>query len=149
MTRRYLSLGSNLGDTKANLDAAVTAIAALPGVRLIARSSYYRSPPDGPVQDQPDFVNIAIAVETEIGPAALAAACRAIETKLGRDRTREISWGPRPIDIDVLGEPLDERAFVLLPLAEIAPDAVFAGASVASRRVEAGAVSRLDWPIPV
>jgi len=148
VTRCYLSLGSNVGNTKANLDAAVVAIVRLPGTRLVARSSYYRSPPDGPVQDQPDFVNIAVAVETPMDRAALVTACRKIEADLGRNRRREISWGPRPIDIDILGEPLDTRPFVLVPLAEIAPDAVFGGTTVASRPADGGAIERLDWSPP-
>ncbi len=143
----YLSLGANVGDCKANLDAAVAAIGRLAGTRVTARSSYYRSAPDGPVQDQPAFVNIAVAV-TAPDRDGLARACRTIETELGRDRSKEIPWGPRPIDIDVLGEPLDERPFVLVPLAEIAPEAVFGGSRVGSRPADREAVERLDWPVP-
>jgi 2-amino-4-hydroxy-6-hydroxymethyldihydropteridine diphosphokinase len=145
----YLSLGANVGDCKANLDAAVAAIGRLPGTRVVARSSYYRSAPDGPVQDQPAFINIAVVV-TAPDCAALARACRTIEAALGRDRSKEISWGPRPIDIDVLGEPLDERPFVLVPLAEIAPDALFDGRTVGERLTPhpVAAIERLDWEIP-
>jgi 2-amino-4-hydroxy-6-hydroxymethyldihydropteridine diphosphokinase len=147
----YLSLGANIGDCKANLDAAVAAIGRLPDTRVVARSSYYRSAPDGPVQDQPAFINIAVVV---IAPDrdTLATACRRIEAALGRDRTREISWGPRPIDIDVLGEPLDERPFVLVPLAEIAPTAVFGGRRVgeiaAAGSSTTEGLEKLDWPVP-
>lgn len=146
-TTYYLSLGANVGDCKASLDAAVAAIGLLPGTRVLARSSYYRSAPDGPVQDQPAFINVAVEVSAP-GRETLAAACRKIEAALGRDRTREIPWGPRPIDIDVLGDPLDARPFVLVPLAEIAPEAVFGGRRVASRTFDSGAVERLEWPVP-
>lgn len=155
-----LSLGGNVGDRKATMDAALTAIAALPGTTVTARSSYYRTEPDGPVA-QPWFVNLAVAVTTELTPAALAAACKEIEADLGRDRTREIAWGPRPIDIDVVATgdatgmaaavgQLDARAFVLVPLAEIAGGAVVAGRTVAARAEESGTagVERLDWPFP-
>lgn len=153
-----LSLGGNVGDRKATMDAAVAAIAALPGTTVTARSSYYRTEPDGPVA-QPWFVNLAVAVATKLPPAALAAACKEIEAALGRDRAREIPWGPRPIDIDVVatgdgfdmeaaGGALDGRAFVLVPLAEIAGSIVIAGATIAERSAAAGrnGVALLDWP---
>ena len=155
-----LSLGGNMGDRRAMMDAAVSRIAALPGTRVTARSSYYRTAPDGPVA-QDWFVNLAVAVTTDLDAAALAVACRRIEADLGRDRTREIPWGPRPIDIDVIavgtagameapGGNLDRRQFVLVPLAEIAPATVIGGSSVASHASAAGrtGVERLDWPVP-
>jgi 2-amino-4-hydroxy-6-hydroxymethyldihydropteridine diphosphokinase len=113
-------------------------------VRLIARSSDYRTPPWG-VTDQPPFINAAIIVATSLEPRVLLARALAVERALGRDRTSERRWGPRPIDIDILAyddvvlrEPdltlphphWFERAFVLLPLAEIAADRVIAGRRV-------------------
>lgn len=121
-------------------------------VRLKARSSDYRTPPWG-VTDQPPFINAVIAVATALAPHDLFARALAVERALGRDRSKERRWGPRPIDIDllayddrVLTDPdltlphprMFERAFVLAPLAEIAPDRVIAGISVSE------ALARLD-----
>ena len=147
-----LSLGGNLGDRKAVMDQAVARIAALPGVRLVARSAYYRAAPDGQVA-QPWFLNIAAALTTELSRDELAGACRAIETALGRDRSREIPWGPRPMDIDVVayGEAtdIDRRPFVLVPAAEIAGSFRVGGETLAALAMAAGTggVERLDWPI--
>jgi 2-amino-4-hydroxy-6-hydroxymethyldihydropteridine diphosphokinase len=101
VTAALLSLGGNVGDRKAAMDAAVERLAALPGTRVTARSPHYRTAPDGPVA-QDWFVNLAVAVETEMDATELAAACKRIEAALGRDRSREIPWGPRPVDIDVV-----------------------------------------------
>jgi 2-amino-4-hydroxy-6-hydroxymethyldihydropteridine diphosphokinase len=159
-TRALLSLGGNIGDRRATMDAAVARLAALPGTAVVARSSYYRTEPDGPVV-QDWFVNLAVALTTDLDTAALIAACRQIEIDLGRDRASEIPWGPRPIDIDVIaigGEarmetvagPLDRRAFVLVPLAEIAPATVIDGRSIGdhARATGAAGVERLDWAAP-
>src|SRR5258708_31601558 len=101
MTEAFLALGSNLGDRKALVDEAVQRIGKLPGTRLTARSSYYRTEPVGPVP-QEWFLNIAVRLRTELGPNALLAACHAIEAALGRRREAEIRWGPRFIDIDLI-----------------------------------------------
>ncbi|RVU17808.1 2-amino-4-hydroxy-6-hydroxymethyldihydropteridine diphosphokinase [Methylobacterium oryzihabitans] len=142
MTRAYLGLGSNLGDKAAMLDRAVTELGAVPGVSVAARSRDYRTPPWGDT-DQDFFLNGALAVDTTLSPHALLEACLAVETRLGRVRERR--WGPRLIDIDVLHVAdavvederlvlphrfLRERAFVLVPLAEIAPDLVLGGETV-------------------
>jgi 2-amino-4-hydroxy-6-hydroxymethyldihydropteridine diphosphokinase len=151
-TEALLSLGGNVGDRKAMIDAAVARLAALPGTKVHARSSYYRTEPVGPVV-QGWFLNIAVALETSLGFEPLAAACREIETDLGRDRSSEIPSGPRPIDIDVLthGEIAnpDDRAFVLVPLAEIAADALVAGVPVRDRLagISTAGVEKLDWPV--
>lgn len=141
-TRAFLALGSNIGDKAANLRAAAKAIAALPGTTVIAKSSVYRTPPWGKT-DQDWFANAAIAVETTLAPLALLEACLAIEIELGRVRRER--WGPRVIDIDVLlhGDArltserltlphpaMAERAFVLIPLREIAPDLAIAGRAI-------------------
>ena len=140
--RAYLGIGSNIGDMAAMLDRAVAGLAATPGIRVLQRSADYRTPPWGNT-DQPWFLNGAVAVDTDLDPHGLLDACLSIEHELGR--VREERWGPRIIDIDVLayeGAAVDdarlvlphryvrERAFVLVPLAEIAPDLVIGGERV-------------------
>ncbi|MEP4030815.1 2-amino-4-hydroxy-6-hydroxymethyldihydropteridine diphosphokinase [Roseibium polysiphoniae] len=147
-TRAALGLGSNMGDTKANLDAAVERLNASQGISVTARSSDYRTPPWGPVP-QDDYRNICITVETTLSPRALLERCLEVERKLGR--IRDIRWGPRIIDIDVLiygTEAVDEenltvphprmgeRAFVLIPLAEIWPDAPIGDGQTAAEALE-------------
>jgi 2-amino-4-hydroxy-6-hydroxymethyldihydropteridine diphosphokinase len=137
----YLGLGGNVGDSRATLNRAVQAIADADGIRLVARSSDYKTPPWG-VTDQPPFVNLCLAVDTTLRPRALLALIHDIERSLGRDRANEQRWGPRTVDIDIiaygdlaLDEPglvlphprLFERAFVLMPLAEIAGGRQIAG----------------------
>ncbi|MDR7037244.1 2-amino-4-hydroxy-6-hydroxymethyldihydropteridine diphosphokinase [Methylobacterium sp. BE186] len=146
----YLGLGSNIGDKRANLEAAVEGLRARRGIRITARSRDYRTPPWGDT-DQDWFLNAAIGIETDLSPHDLLEACLATEAALGRVRERR--WGPRVIDIDVLSyagaEVSDERlvlphryvrerAFVLVPLAEIAPDLVIGGETVAE------ALAKLD-----
>jgi 2-amino-4-hydroxy-6-hydroxymethyldihydropteridine diphosphokinase len=148
-----LGLGGNVGDVRATLDAAVARFAGGAEVRLTARSSDYSTPPWG-VTDQPPFINCAIAVETSLRPRALLDRALSVERALGRDRSREERWGPRTIDIDLLAcgdlslnEPdlvlphprLFERAFVLVPLAEIAPDRLIAGRRVSDALAQVGA----------
>lgn len=134
MPRAYLGLGSNLGDRQRNLERAVAALDQTPGIRVTRVSSFRVTDPFG-VQDQPEFLNGVVAVVTELEPAALLAAVKEIETKLGR--VPSYRWGPRQIDIDILvydhfrcEEPdltlphpgILERPFVMEPLAEVAPD---------------------------
>ena len=148
--RAYLGLGSNIGDKAAHLAAAVDGLDAIPGIRVTARSSDYRTPPWGET-GQDWFLNAALGIETRLSPHDLLDACLAVEKDLGRVRERR--WGPRVIDIDVLSyagaEVSDdrlvlphryvrERAFVLVPLAEIAPDLVIGGETVQD------ALARLD-----
>ena len=130
----YIGLGSNLQDPKTQVQSALRELDRLPYTRLTAKSSLYRSDPMGPA-DQPDYINAVAAIETLLTPFALLDALLGIERAHGRIRgaTR---WGPRTLDLDVLAygdrvmaEPrltvphagIAERAFVLLPLAEIAP----------------------------
>ena len=144
MTEALLALGGNVGDSRAVLDRAVALLCDGKDVRLTARSSDYRTPPWG-VTEQPPFVNLCIAVETTLTPQALLTRAQDVERALGRDRAREQRWGPRSADIDIIayddltlaeGEltlphpRLFERAFVLVPLAEIAGDRVIAGRRV-------------------
>jgi 2-amino-4-hydroxy-6-hydroxymethyldihydropteridine diphosphokinase len=145
MSRAYLALGGNVGDSRAILDRAVAMLCDGPDVRLLARSSDYRTAPWG-VTDQAPFINLCIAVETSLAPHPLLARAHEVERALGRDRTREQRWGPRTADIDIItydGVSLNdkdlivphprlfERAFVLIPLAEIAPDLIVAGTRIA------------------
>ncbi len=111
--RAWLGIGSNIGDMAATLDRAVASLAATPGIRVLARSSDYRTPPWGKT-DQPWFLNGAVAIETDLDPHALLDACQGIEHALGR--VREERWGPRIIDIDVLayeGAAVDDARLVL------------------------------------
>jgi 2-amino-4-hydroxy-6-hydroxymethyldihydropteridine diphosphokinase len=139
-----LALGGNVGDARETLDRAIARLCAGTDVRLLARSSDYRTPPWG-MTDQPAFVNLCIAVATDLAPQALLERAHTIERAFGRDRARERRWGPRPLDIDILAyddllvdEPgltlphprLFERAFVLVPLSEIALERTIAGIKV-------------------
>src|SRR6202040_2232755 len=101
MAEALLALGGNLGDVRATLDRAVAAICDGPAVRLLARSSDYRTPPWG-LADQPAFVNLAIAIETSLPPRALFARAQAGGRALGRYRAEGRLWGPRPVDIDLI-----------------------------------------------
>jgi len=159
MAEALLALGGNIGDARATLDRAVTLLCDGKAVRLIARSSDYRTPPWG-MEDQAPFINLCLVVKTELSPQALLRRGLEVERALGRDRSREQRWGPRPVDIDILAyddvsvsEPdltlphplVFERAFVLLPLSEIAPDRTIAGVRVrdALARIDASGIERL------
>lgn len=135
MSRAYLSLGSNEGDRLALLREAEIRLASMPGINVLARSSVYETEPVG-FTDQPWFLNRVLLIETTLDPHAFLDALQQVEDLLGR--TRAVRWGPRIIDIDLLlynGETvaserlriphpeLPHRRFVLLPLAELAPDA--------------------------
>jgi 2-amino-4-hydroxy-6-hydroxymethyldihydropteridine diphosphokinase len=139
-----IALGGNVGDTRATLRKAIELFCDGATVRLIARSSDYRTPPWGD-ENQAPFVNLCIKVETGLAPQALLARAQEVERRLGRRRDRDRRWGPRTADLDiltyddlVLDEPgltlphprLLQRAFVLVPLAEIAPDRVIGGKPV-------------------
>ncbi|MCI4677349.1 2-amino-4-hydroxy-6-hydroxymethyldihydropteridine diphosphokinase [Rhodoblastus acidophilus] len=158
-----LGLGANLGDPAENLRRAVASLSAA-GLVFDALSSLYATPPWG-VTDQPDFVNACALARTRLAPLDLLDLVKATERALGREETRR--WGPRAIDIDLLfyddlawrddrltlpHPGLAQRAFVLVPLAEIAPDLRFAGARLAelAARVDASGVRRLSpfWPRP-
>ena len=129
----FLGLGSNVGDRRAHLQAAVDALGAH-GVRVMASSSTYDTDPVGEVLDQPAFLNACLRIETELGPEELLDACKAVERDLGRDLEGGVRHGPRPIDIDVLllGDlehdtprlrlphaQATSRRFVLIPLLEL------------------------------
>jgi len=152
MAEALIALGGNVGDVRDTLDRATAALCDGTAVRLLARSSDYRTPPWG-VTDQPPFFNRAIIVETTLPPLDLLNRAQAVERRFGRDRSREQRWGPRTLDIDLIdvaGVRLNapdltlphpralERAFVLVPLAEIAPDWRIAGIRIAD------ALAKLD-----
>jgi 2-amino-4-hydroxy-6-hydroxymethyldihydropteridine diphosphokinase len=154
-----LTLGGNIGDVRATFERAIAMLCGDGAVRLLARSSDYRTPPWG-VADQPAFINAAIIVATSLKPHALLARAQGIERTLGRDRASERRWGPRPIDIDILAyddvtlrKPdltlphphLFERAFVLVPLAEIASDRVVDGRRIADAlaALDVGGIEKL------
>jgi len=157
-----IGLGGNVGEVRATLDRAAALFCGAPHTRLLARSSDYRTPPWGE-EAQPPFVNLCLKVETTLSPQALLAHALEVERMLGRDRARERRWGPRPVDIDILAydgleieEPgltlphprLLERAFVLVPLAEIAPGWVVRGQRVADAlaKLDRTGIERLGPP---
>jgi 2-amino-4-hydroxy-6-hydroxymethyldihydropteridine diphosphokinase len=152
MAQAFVALGSNLGDRAANLERARAAMAAGP-MRITAASSVYETEPWGPVPQGP-YLNQVVCGTTELAPRALLAALHGIESKLGRERRNEIRFGPRVIDLDILiyddltlNEPdleiphprLLERAFVLVPLAEIAPERMARGERVRDALARVGA----------
>lgn len=156
MATAYVALGANLGDPVATVHAAFGALAVLPRTRVAATSALYRTAPVG-LAGQPDFINAAARLETELAPEALLDALLAIEQDFGR--IRALRNGPRTLDLDMLlydGRTLATprltlphprlhlRAFVLAPLADLAPDLVIPGRgtlaawlpAVASQRIE-------------
>lgn len=134
MSMAWLSLGANIGDPETQIEMAISRLDAAPGLRVVAKASMMATKAWGKT-DQPDFLNTALAVETILAPQELLMLCLAIENALGRKRAER--WGPRLIDIDIIAyERIEidedgltlphphahERAFVLDPLREIAPD---------------------------
>ena len=159
MAEVLLALGGNTGDVRATLDRAVAELCDGIEVRLLARSSDYRTPPWG-MKDQPPFINMCIWVATTLTPEQLLERAQQVEQELGRNREKELRWGPRTIDIDILSygnvtmmtpkltlphPHLFERAFVLLPLAEMLPECVIAGIRVkdALAKVDLTGIERL------
>jgi 2-amino-4-hydroxy-6-hydroxymethyldihydropteridine diphosphokinase len=139
--RAYVALGGNLGAVADTFAAALAELDALPGTRVVARSPLYRNPPLGGAA-QPDYLNAVAALDTGLAPGALLDALLATERRHGRTRDPAGHWGPRTLDLDLvlygdrvvdlpgLHVPhprLHERAFVLVPLADLAPDAVVPG----------------------
>jgi len=141
-----IALGGNVGDVRATFQKAIANICGMTQGMLKTRSSDYSTPPWGDEQQAP-FINACIEIETALDPHALLFTLHKIEARFGRDRARETRWGPRTLDLDLIAYDdvsmqtpeltlphprLFERAFVLVPLAEIAPDRVIAGHSVTS-----------------
>ena len=141
MASVLIALGGNIGDTRDTFRRAISNICGMTQAALIARSSDYATPPVGGVP-QDDYINAVIEIETELDPHALLFTMHRIEQKFGRNRPAETRWGPRGLDLDmiayddvVIAKPeltlphprATERAFVLVPLAEIAPERVIEG----------------------
>jgi 2-amino-4-hydroxy-6-hydroxymethyldihydropteridine diphosphokinase len=159
MAEALIALGGNVGDVRDTLKRALAAFCDGERVRLLARSSDYRTPPWG-VTDQPPFINCAVVVETTLPPEELLAGAQAVERAFGRDRAKDRRWGPRALDIDLIAYDdlqiitpaltlphprVFERAFVLVPLNEIAPERRIAGVRIkdALARVERAGIEKL------
>jgi 2-amino-4-hydroxy-6-hydroxymethyldihydropteridine diphosphokinase len=163
----YLGLGSNVGDRRANLQAAADRLPAH-GVDVLASSSTYDTDPVGEVLDQPAFLNACLRIETGLGPEELLDACKAVERELGRDLDSGVRHGPRPIDVDVLllgdvehaserlrlpHEQVTARRFVLIPLLELdfelhTPDGTRLSDCLAALGLDEG-VRRAGGPLPL
>ncbi len=144
MIKAYIGLGSNLDDPQAQLEKAIIALETIPSSSVVKASSFYRSKPVGP-QDQPDYINAVVELDTELSVLVLLDYLQAIENEQGRER--KIKWGARTIDLDILlfgneiiinnrlqipHVEMHNRGFVLLPLNEIAPDCVIPGVGAVS-----------------
>ena len=159
MTRVYIALGSNLANPLHQVQSALNALAELPQTKLIATSSLYRTPPLGP-QDQPDYLNAVVALDTDLSAENLLDHTQKIELEHGRVRKDE-RWGPRTLDLDILlfGDEIisterltvphydmKNRQFMLYPLAEIAPELHFpSGESLQSVVAQLGAEPLTRW----
>lgn len=136
MNQVFISIGSNVGDRLQYLKGAIEGLRSVEGVSVVRISSIYETAPVGYI-DQADFLNIVVAVETTLAAHDLLTVCQQIENEL--ERVRDIRWGPRTVDLDILlynhdnieterlvvpHPRMHERAFVLIPLVEIAPDVV-------------------------
>ena len=137
----FIGVGANLGDRWATIGGARAALARTPGVPAVESSTVYETIPVG-VLDQPKFLNLVWGIETTLAPEQLLAVLHALENAAGRRRAREVRWGPRPLDLDLIAFGSETRAisefalphprahqrrFVLQPLSEIAPDLVLPG----------------------
>ena len=160
MASVIIALGGNVGDVRATFRKAIANICGMTQGTLEARSPDYATPPWGDLQ-QADFINACVEIETSLGPHALLFTLHKIERKFGRDRARETRWGPRTLDLDLIAYDdvridrpeltlphprLFERAFVLVPLAEIAPDRLIGGYRVreALARISCDGIVRLS-----
>ena len=138
MTLAYIAIGSNLASPREQVNAAVQALGEIPQSKIVAVSSFYGTPPLGP-QDQPDYLNAAVILETELGPEELLDNTQRIELQQGRVRKAE-RWGPRTLDLDIMlfghetinterltvpHYDMKNRGFMLWPLFEVAPDLIF------------------------
>ena len=139
MIKVYIGLGSNLDDPQYQLKKAIISLGIVPSTSVVKTSSFYKSKPIGP-QDQPDYINAVVELATELSAHVLLDYLRGIENEHGRER--EIKWGARTLDLDILlfGDEIiqddhlviphvemHKRGFVLLPLDEISPDCMIPG----------------------
>ncbi|WP_285130532.1 2-amino-4-hydroxy-6-hydroxymethyldihydropteridine diphosphokinase [Leclercia adecarboxylata] len=159
MTLAYIAIGSNLASPLEQVNAAVQALGDIPHTRVVALSSFYRTPPLGP-QDQPDYLNAAIALDTALNAEALLDNTQRIELQQGRVRKEE-RWGPRTLDLDIMlfGDAvinterltvphydMKRRGFMLWPLCEIAPDLIFPdGESLSALLAQLNAEKPARW----
>ena len=159
MTLAYIAIGSNLASPLEQVNAAVQALGDIPHTRVVALSSLYRTPPLGP-QDQPDYLNAAIALDTALNAEALLDNTQRIELQQGRVRKEE-RWGPRTLDLDIMlfGDAvinterltvphydMKRRGFMLWPLFEIAPDLIFPdGESLSALLAQLNAEKPVRW----
>lgn len=138
MTLAYIAIGSNLASPLEQVNAAVQALGEIPRSRIVAVSSFYRTPPLGP-QDQPDYLNAAVVLDTALDAETLLDNTQRIELQQGRVRKAE-RWGPRTLDLDLMlfgneiinterltvpHYDMKNRGFMLWPLFEVAPDLTF------------------------
>jgi len=139
MVKAYIGLGSNLNDPQSQLKKAIISLEMVPSTTVVRTSSFYKSKPVGP-QDQPDYINAVVELDTELSAQVLMDYLQGIENEQGR--VREQKWGPRTLDLVILlygdeiiqGDHLEiphvemhKRGFVLVPLDEISPDCVIPG----------------------
>jgi 2-amino-4-hydroxy-6-hydroxymethyldihydropteridine diphosphokinase len=159
MTLAYIAIGSNLASPLEQVNAAITALGEIPHSQIVALSQFYRTPPLGP-QDQPDYLNAAVALETTLDAEALLDHTQRIELAQGRVRKAE-RWGPRTLDLDimlfgdeVINTPrltvphydMHNRGFMLWPLFEIAPEVLFPdGTPLACVLTQCGAPKPALW----
>ncbi|MGD6399127.1 2-amino-4-hydroxy-6-hydroxymethyldihydropteridine diphosphokinase [Xanthomonas citri pv. citri] len=151
MQTAFVGLGANLGPAEASVRAAIAALGAVPQTTLIAASRLYRTPAWGR-EDQPDFINAVAQLRTELAPLPLLEALLGIEQAFGRERRTGERWGPRTLDLDLLlyadqvidlpqlqvpHPHLHARAFALLPLSELAPEAIIPGHGTVRRALHA------------
>ena len=156
--RAFLGMGGNVGDVPTTLAEAMWAIDSLPQTSIRAQSSFYRTPPWGRT-DQPEFINAVVELQTRLDPRVLLNYLLEIETRFGRDRSESEKWGPRELDLDLLtfgdesiDEPgmhiphphLHERAFVLVPLSEIAPSLEIPGVGIVSELLASVSVDGIE-----
>lgn len=138
MTLAYIAIGSNLASPLEQVNAAVQALGEIPQSKIVAVSSFYRTPPLGP-QDQPDYLNAAVVLETALDAETLMDNTQRIELQQGRVRKAE-RWGPRTLDLDIMlfghetinterltvpHYDMKNRGFMLWPLYEVAPNLIF------------------------
>ncbi|MFJ2506474.1 2-amino-4-hydroxy-6-hydroxymethyldihydropteridine diphosphokinase [Arthrobacter citreus] len=155
--RTVLALGSNLGESRGTLANAVAALADHPGMKLVAVSPVARTAPVGGPENQPDYLNLVAEFETTLDAHALLDHCHDVENR--HHRTREVRWGPRTLDVDIItygAERIDdevltvphpraaERAFVLQPWAWMDPDARLEGVPVAELAARAADASGVE-----
>ncbi|MBV7406454.1 2-amino-4-hydroxy-6-hydroxymethyldihydropteridine diphosphokinase [Enterobacter sp. ENT03] len=159
MTLAYIAIGSNLASPLEQVNAAITALGEIPHSQIVARSAFYRTPPLGP-QDQPDYLNAAVALDTTLDADILLDHTQRIELAQGRVRKAE-RWGPRTLDLDimlfgdeVINTPrltvphydMHNRGFMLWPLFEIAPEVLFPdGTPLACVLTQCGAPKPALW----